>query len=409
MRLVVQDNLWFSAAPGFANYILNGRKMIPFEPLQGRTASSDLDAKRQELQWLLRYTGRGGSGLVIAQEWIRPGDPIDRNLDPWLSVFERHGRRAKWCVFYDPVLAARQRALADRIPIDFGRSELLAMWRADLDHLERHLSHPKYWRIDGRPVLYVWAVHGGIENAGRAFGEADRRGLYVLGDVLGGRRKPANMRGVTGFVSAVPGLVRPGDHRRVTDLLPDLEQEFRHWTGTGLNFIPAASLQYDDTEFQEALGSSGQAPVRLLAHKRDDARRVLELLRRFARSGFILLGTANGWAEGTTLLPTARDGTEFREDRIGHYHFAHLELVRDVLFPNVGAYDGPRLEVIKRRRRKVTLRLQDADARATVRVRPRASLLSERLRSGFERRLVARPGTKITVINLDRRRRALEV
>jgi len=409
MRLVVQDNLWFSGPPGFANYILNGQTMIPFEPLQGRTASSDLEAKSQELQWLLRYTGRSGSGLVLAQEWIKPGDPIDRNLDPWLSVFEKHGRRAKWCIFYDPVLAVRQRDLGDHIPLDFGRAQLLDLWRSDLDHLAGHFAHPKYWRIDGRPVLYVWAVHGGIKNAGRAFGEADRRGLYVLGDVLGGRREPANMRGVTGFVSAVPGIVGAGSHRRVTDLLPELEQEFLHWSRRGFDFFPAASLQYDDTEFQQALGRAGQAPVRLLAHNRDDVTRVLEALQRHATSGAILLGTANGWAEGTTLLPTTRGGLEFSAQRIGHYHFAHLEAVRETLFQGVAPYDGPRLEVLRRRRRKVTVALQDVDVRAKVRINPRTALLDDKLRSGFVRRLVVKPGARITARNLDGRRAALVV
>jgi len=90
-------------------------------------------AKSPELQWLMRYTGRGGGALVVAQEWIRPDDPIDRNLSPWLGLFERHGGRAKWCIFYDPVLAVRQRGLGNDIPFDFGRSELLGLWRRDLD------------------------------------------------------------------------------------------------------------------------------------------------------------------------------------------------------------------------------------------------------------------------------------
>lgn len=407
MRLVVQDNLWFSGPPGYANYVLNGQTMIPFEPLQGRTASSDPEAKSQELQWLLRYTGRTGSGLVVAQEWIKPDDPIDRNLGPWLQIFEKHGRKAKWCIFYDPVLAARQRDLGSGIPIDFGKAELLRMWRSDLDHLEEHFSHSKYWQLEGRPVLYVWAVHGGIKNAGQAFGEADRRGLHILGDVLGGRREPANMRGVTGFVSAVPGIVAAGDHRRVTDLLPELETEFRRWSGKDFTFIPAASLQYDDTEFQLALGPKGQAPVRLLAHGRADLTRTLEALKRHASSGAIFLGTANGWAEGTTLLPTAHNGPEFSTERIGHYRFSHLEAVRESLFGGVDAYDGPRLEVL-RRRSKVTVALSDVDVRAKVRVRPRSALIREKLRSGFDRRLIVRPGARVKVRNLDGRRALLE-
>ncbi|MFQ5528036.1 MAG: hypothetical protein ACE5GX_17485 [Thermoanaerobaculia bacterium] len=408
MRIIVQDNLWFSGPPSFANYVLDGQDMIPFEPLLGRSDSSDASAKSQELQWLLRYTGRSGTGLVVAQEWIKPEDEIDRNLDLWLPIFERHGRRARWCVFYDPVLAVKQRGLGDTPPFDFSRLDLLAMWRSDLDHLERHFSTPKYWALGERPVLYVWAVHGGIVNADQAFAEADGRGLYILGDVLGGRREPAGMRGVTGFVAAVPGIVRPGDLRDIGGLLPELEQEFAYWSGQGYDFFPASSLQYDDTDFQRALGSAGQAPIRLLARGRDDLRRTLKSLRRNAADGAVMLGTANGWAEGTTCLPTKRSGPEFGAGRIAHYHFAHLEALHEVLFPGVSAYDGPKLEVIRRRRNRVIVKLTDVDALAKVRVRPRAALLKEKIRSGFERRLVVAPEARIKVRNLDRRRAEIE-
>ena len=280
--------------------------------------------------------------------------------------------------------------------------------RRDLDHLESHFSGPKYWRLAGRPVLYVWAVHGGIVEADAAFAEADRRGLYVLGDVLGARRQPAHMRGVTGFVAAVPGLVAPGDQREIGGLLPALESEFRYWAGRGLDFLPAASLQYDDTEFQAALGG-GQQPIRLLARNRSDLALTLQTLARNASDGAIVLGTANGWAEGTTCLPTISSGPEFGVDRIGHYRFAHLEAIRATLFPGVGAYAGPRIEVARRRAARVKVRLVDIDVLARVRVRPRSALLKETVRSGFEKRLVVEPGARIKIRNLDGARAELGV
>ena len=107
-------------------------------------------------------------------------------------------------------------------------------------------------------------------------------------------------------------------------------------------------------------------------------------------------------------MPTARTGAEFGTERIGHYHFAHLEAVRETLFKRVEAYDGPRLDVLRRRRRKVKVALRDVDVRATVRIKPKAALLAEKLRSGFERRLVVEPGARITVRNLDGRRAVVE-
>src|SRR4030042_4992189 len=62
-RLVTQDNLWFSGPPSSGNYKLNGKSIIPIMPLLGYTNSWDVRVKKQELQWLLRYTSRNGSGL----------------------------------------------------------------------------------------------------------------------------------------------------------------------------------------------------------------------------------------------------------------------------------------------------------------------------------------------------------
>ena len=404
MRVITQDNLWFTGPPRFENYRRRGRRMISVDPLLGRTASSDPEAKSQELQWLLRYTGRTGSGLVVAQQWTRPTGRISRNLPAWLDLFERHGRRARWVIFYDPVLALFFR-LGKRPPLDFGTADALAVWKSDLDHLAPFFEGDRYFRLGGRPVLYVWAVHGGIFNAGRAFGEADRRGLYVLGDVFGGGRRPANLRGATGFTSVIPGLGQQ-DHELV-DVVPRLEEEFRRWSGD-LPTIPAASMQYDDTEFQAVQGT--RRPSRILARSRDDLRLLLGTLRRAAGPrGHVFLGTANNWAEGTTLLPTIASGPEFgAAERMGQYHFAHLEVLREVLFPGVRRYRGPRFRLLRSADQPtVRVDLIDADHAGRLTVTPQRGLRSMRTLAGFQRRLEVEPGTRVAVRNLDGREAAV--
>ena len=56
-KLIVQDNLWFTGEPQYANYYRNGRKMVAVTPRQGFTASADARAKRKELRWLFRPMG----------------------------------------------------------------------------------------------------------------------------------------------------------------------------------------------------------------------------------------------------------------------------------------------------------------------------------------------------------------
>lgn len=401
MRVMLQDNLWFTGPPGFANYERNGQSMIPVEPLLGRTASSDAGVKEQELQWLLRYTGRTGTGLVVAQEWIKPDHRIEENLPLFLEVFGRHARQGRWCIFYDPVLAFRQRGFANGPPFDLSTPELLQLWREDLTYLERHFEHPKYHRIGGRPVLYVWAVHGGVFNADTAFREADAQGIYVLGDVFGGPHDPQGMSGATGFVSVLPGR-GGGDIRLVDEALPQLEEEYDRWAGRDL--IPAGSLQYDDTVFQRALGGGGAPPTRILASSRQQVEFFLNRLEARAEIGHLFLGTANNWAEGTTVLPTVRGGQRFRLDRLGNYNFEHLQAIRNAIFPGVREYTGPRIDPRRGSAGQAAADLKDFDIGGKLRVAPRGATHSIKVFRGFKQRWRGEPGAKLTLVNLDGKR-----
>lgn len=101
-RFVTQDNLWFtdeSGSPPLDGYIRKGRNMNPVTPLLGFSDSSNLKAKAQELQWLLRYTRRNGSGLVISQEWFHrdPQFRIDLLIRTvFLPLIQQHGGQVKW-------------------------------------------------------------------------------------------------------------------------------------------------------------------------------------------------------------------------------------------------------------------------------------------------------------------------
>jgi len=353
VKLITQDNLWFTEGrpphpERGANYWWHrtDTSMVSVEPLQGFTASDDQPAKLQELQWLQRYVGE----LVVAQEWIMPGDRIDRNLSGWLKLFNRHARdKDSFCIFYDPVLAVKHRFGEDLVPpFNFSNPQYRAMWNSDLDYLARYTRGRRYYRRNGQPVIYVWAAGYGITNADQAFLEAERRGLYILGDVFGGNRTPAaGIRGATGFVSQLPGG-RSGP-QRVTNLLPTFEREFRRWRER-YDLVPAGSLAYDDEQFQRALGNSWF--IRHYATAAD-MRQVLRTLARYA-SDAIYLGTTNNWAEGAHCLPTVEGG------------FERLEAIKQVLYPLHPIYTGPVATEV--RARKITL--LDADIRAEVAVTP---------------------------------------
>ncbi len=353
MRIIAQHNLWFRGSPHFNNYRIRGRRMYSVAPKLGLRSSSDRLALRQEMQWLHRYTGRDGKNFVYSLEWVQPDNRADRNIQqPFLAEIERTA--ARWNIFYDPVLAARRRNISFDDPIDFSQPEVASMFLADLSYLwNNYFQHEQYWRLQGKPVLYVWSTTSGIRNVDAVFTEAQEQGIYLLGDTFGGPLPAPPLDADTGFVAATPEL--RGSRTTIDSIMPVFEGYFtqprRVVGGRQVDRIPALSLQYDDTEFQNILKTPA---TRLLARNRGEIEDFLRLARDHAEpiggERYVFVGTTNNWAEGSTLLPSRGKRSRYFShgksgiNRIGNYRFDHLAAVRSVLFPQVRRYKGPRLK-----------------------------------------------------------------
>jgi hypothetical protein len=344
-RIILQDNLWFTAAPSWANYRMSVgedeegnrifQSMIPVEPRQGCTASNDWKAKGRELHWLRRYLGRKGQNLVVAQQWMRPDNRIDRNLPQWYELFRDKCPRARWFIFYDVLLALRQRGIIGEYEVpDFANPKAVSAVLGDLTYLEPWFARVGYLYLHNRPVVYLWAAHA-YQNASFLFRTMKERSIYVMADVQGTKVVPA-VDCLTGFTLVVPGTPRmrvslAGHLGRFRSQLAELES---HALVEGIDWIPAGSCQYDDAAFMRARGL-GEPPTQILAEKRSEIESALSIAwsysKRINGHRYILWGTLNNWAEGTTVLPTKRRSPQFSTEEIGHYGFGHLQALRNSL------------------------------------------------------------------------------
>jgi hypothetical protein len=342
-RVLLQDNLWFVGddhrGKNRANYERNEQSMIPFEPALGRTSSDDWTSKRKELKLLCKATGDPQGGRVaLAFQWQHPFDLCDTNLHGWIRHVLPRFPRLKWFIFYDPILSAERKGI-DLHPegfIDYTKDPFDVVLDDDLRYLEHFLYDERYLRFGGLPVLWVWAMHGGV----RFWPKTDV--WRVVGDVFGLasglERSVENVDVASGFTAALPG---PTGRFSVTGNLESrLVPEWKRWSmREGRPIIPALSLQYDDHAFREAEGD-GVEPTQILARDRAEIERALLTAKANVHPDYpyVWIGTLNNWAEGTSIAPTKRRGPAFlmpEEDgipaRIGHYHREHLKALR-VLF-----------------------------------------------------------------------------
>ncbi len=347
--LIAQENLWFSEPrQGGINYFVDGHRILPFEPLLGLTSSSNDLVKLQEMQWLFRYTGQTGRNAIFSVEWFAPRDLIDRNLrKTFLPLLER--TEGRWNIFYDPVLASVWRGHGPG-PVDFSRPVIRQMFQDDMVFLrEKYFDHPNYWRIDGKPVLHVWAARELVRNADELFQSLRSSGVYICGDVFGQRGDEPPLDCRTGFTAATPDVVSQGRFQSVQDVLPSFERYFQS-NGGNTDMIPAFSFQYDDVEFRTRIGTGGTS-IQILAQGRQDLWDWLDLADAYSEpidgSRYIWVGTLNGWAEATTIYPTEKGRREFwrqgQSRGVEPYHFAVLEVIQRRLYPD-SPYKGPRVE-----------------------------------------------------------------
>ncbi|MEW5870621.1 MAG: glycoside hydrolase family 99-like domain-containing protein [Chloroflexota bacterium] len=351
--VIAQLNLWFYGSGcygGFEDFVhCSGRRTTPFEPALGHTYfSSDMEIIQQQIDWAADY---GIDAFSI--EWTTPrgvgtSGSIEDNIDdaflkaPNLS-------RIRWCIFYDTILRIMQDpAVSSDLSngVNFDDPKIYNAFVSDFEHFAtKYFAQPQYLKIDGRPVIYIyaaWNFHGNFAGAikeARAKALAHGYDVFIVGEVLQAgafnSKLASQFDGNTNFTFLIAGLPVYSD---MGTTAPAIDTFFQKWRKNiqGLkvagrndlvNFQPGWAPQFDNRLFDEsnriyvpALNKEQVIATAQVA--RENAEPVGSLNQRL-----IWINTWNNWAEATTIEPTANRGAKYPA---GNYQFDMLEIVRAI-------------------------------------------------------------------------------
>ena len=366
--VVAQLNLWYYGPGfygGFDKFDGSGERCVSLTPLLGETYySADPAVIRQQIEWAAAY------GVdAFSLEWMTPrgipGSLEDNIDDAFLQAPNLF--KIRWCIFYDFVLRLLQTPGLDvdiSQSLDFDNPEIFNIFVSDFAHFaSKYFGHPQYLAIDGRPVVYIWATNActgnlaGAMQAARAAAATYGFDVYVVGEEVMANAfdgaHASQFDANTTFTFLIPGADASwADVGEAAVSVDGIFQNWRDWI-QGLKvagrddpvvFQPAWAPQFDDRLFRDGFPEGGD-PIYVPAMNRQQVVAMAETARRHARpagaSGMKLvwLNTFNGWAETTTVEPTADLGPKYPA---GNYGFDMLEVVREVFGPEtfVSGQDG---------------------------------------------------------------------
>lgn len=352
--VIAQLNLWYygdGCAGGFEAFDCSGARTTPFEPLLGHTyRSSDPSVIKQQINWAADY------GVdAFSLEWTTPSD-VPGSLEPTIDGAFLHASnlsRIRWCIFDDFVLRVGQTpSLGADVskPIDFDNPKVYAAFVSDFTHFaQKYFGQAQYLKIDGRPVItlfadwnYVGNMAGAIKDA-RAAVQKLGFDVYIVGEEMRADTfnptRVALFDATTSFNFNNPFLP---DKANMGEEAVAMDGFYKSWMAklAGLKvlgrndlvgFEPSFGPQEDSRLFQKPgfqiyVPAQSKDQVAAMAKVAlDDAVPAGSLGQKF-----IWVNTWNDWAEATTIEPTADKGPKYPA---GNYGFDFLEVMRDTFGP----------------------------------------------------------------------------
>ena len=154
--------------------VLRYELVPPQPPVMGDYSSDDNDVISQHLKWSEDYCI---DNWICS--WWGPGHKTDNNTKDRIAP-QLNGSKVTYCLFYETT---------GRIGMGSVSSGDVDRMRSDVDYMaSNHFDNPSYYKIDGRPVLYIYLTRTLTDSyaagyqAMRDAASAQGHDLYIVGD-----------------------------------------------------------------------------------------------------------------------------------------------------------------------------------------------------------------------------------
>ncbi len=330
--LVAQDNLWFhglGTASAFGGPSAATRTTLVTPALGFYDKNS-----RSVSEATIELASSHGID-ALSEEWIAPaGEPgsMEDQLDG-AFLKARNLCRTRWAIFYDLNLRLQWK-YGIAAPIDFDDPRVRTTFVSDFTHFAtKYFGGRYYLRLDGRPMVEIWATSGFTGNIDRAVADARAAvaaagyDVYLVGDEQTAgtpdATRIARWDAVTSFIPMLmPGTPYAGTNHGSMGLADvaawvgaasdrwnaAVTGVMAHESGLQVSIQPGFAPQYDDVRYRTLNGIPG--PTSLCAASKGD---FVALARvAYAHSvpvgaagrRIVWVGTWNNYPESTQVEPT---------------------------------------------------------------------------------------------------------
>ncbi len=242
-------------------------------PYLGLYNSLDKTVLRQHAQWANQY------GIDVFKVEYVP--PLDKNIIK--GILNTDLGNTKVCLMYDTL--ARFLALEKGPPpYDFNDPEIYNTFIEEMRHIaKKYFSHPNYFKINGRPVLWIYITRemsGNWQNAMiQAREEFNKKGydVYLVGDHIWW---DYDYTGIELFDAIGVYNPYPAGPPDLGHFEKNLDYLYSRWykkvVDSGIDFIPTSMFGYDDT-----CVSARRPPMPVLSGTYQEMEKMLLLVSKY--------------------------------------------------------------------------------------------------------------------------------